>query len=108
MFGIIECGRMLYTYHFVSDIAREGTRWASVRSTSTQTDIRNHVKDIPGAMAIDAAKMTVTSNWPGTSSPSCPAGTKKAGCVVSVEVEYAYTVVFPLLPASVRAFSMSS
>src|ERR1700732_1222435 len=34
MLGIIDCGRALYTYHFVSNIAREASRWASVRSSS--------------------------------------------------------------------------
>src|SRR5262249_53550139 len=35
LFAIIDFGRALYTYHFVSNAAREATRWASVRSSSS-------------------------------------------------------------------------
>jgi hypothetical protein len=34
IFGIIDSGRALYTYHFVSQAAREATRWASVRGST--------------------------------------------------------------------------
>ena len=34
MLGIIDCGRALYTYHFVSNVARAASRWASVRSST--------------------------------------------------------------------------
>src|ERR1700691_4095214 len=31
MFGVVGFGTALYTYHFVSNTAREATRWASAR-----------------------------------------------------------------------------
>src|SRR5580658_7251394 len=34
MFGVIGFGNALYTYHFVSNTAREATRWASVRGST--------------------------------------------------------------------------
>lgn len=34
LFGIIDFGRALYTYHFVANAAREATRWASVNGST--------------------------------------------------------------------------
>src|SRR6202167_976790 len=34
MFGVVCFGTALYTYHFVSNTAREATRWASVRGAT--------------------------------------------------------------------------
>src|SRR5277367_4330936 len=74
MLGIIDCGRALYTYHFVSNVAREATRWASVRSTTCNT------------------------TWvvpPGVGASSCPvAGANKIGCMVHIDVTYHYTFLF--------------
>ena len=36
MFGIIDFARALYTYHFVANVAREGTRYAIVRGRELQ------------------------------------------------------------------------
>jgi hypothetical protein len=33
-FGIIDFGRLLYTYAFLTDVAQKATRWASVRGSS--------------------------------------------------------------------------
>ena len=38
LFGVIEFGRALYTYHFVSHAAREAARWAAVNGTSCGSD----------------------------------------------------------------------
>jgi Flp pilus assembly protein TadG len=111
LFAIIDFGRAMYTYHFVSNAAREATRWASVRGNdcngipapcpASQTDIQNYVKNVSG-MALDPSKMTVTANWvaPPNNSPVCAANIKNPGCVVKVQVQYSYTFMFPFLPAA--------
>lgn len=38
MFGIMDFGRALYTYHFVSHAAREATRWAAVNGSTCNAD----------------------------------------------------------------------
>ncbi len=83
LFGVIATCMMLYTYHFISEAAREGTRYAVVRGSTTGTllpctapgpatciaqggnnigDIATYVKSLsfPG---IDPSIMTVNSTW---------------------------------------------
>jgi len=38
LLGIMDFCRMLYAYHFVSNAAREATRWASVNGSTCQDD----------------------------------------------------------------------
>lgn len=92
--GVIDFSRALYTYHFLSNAARQATRWAAVngmncdKDTSTTdpggscngtygmnngpasaTDVQNYVANhVP--MGIDASQITTTVSWPvGTDSP---------------------------------------
>src|ERR1022692_4089309 len=53
LFGIIQAGLALYSYHFIAEAAREGTRYAIVRGSActsfasacpaSATDIQNYV-----------------------------------------------------------------
>ena len=84
MFGIIDMSRALYSYSYVSYIARDATRWASVRSTNlngppapiSAADVTNYVKNVSG-MGLDAARITADTNFvaPANSTPLCPGGT---------------------------------
>ncbi len=113
LFGIIDCARALYTYHFVSSAAREATRWASVRSQSSllghadNANVQALVANVSG-MGLDPALITTSTNFlaPPHGSPSCPANAP--GCVVQVQVNYAYKFFFPFLPnGTVRMTSTS-
>jgi Flp pilus assembly protein TadG len=113
-FGVIDMGRALYSYSFVSYIAREATRWASVRSggvypKASQTDVTNFVKSATGA-ALDPANITVTTVWmaPANGSPACTANPDKPGCVVEVTVNYNFKFVLPFLPAGTVPMSSKS
>jgi Flp pilus assembly protein TadG len=117
MFGIIDFGRALYTYHFVSEAAREATRWASVRGNTCvgltggcpagAADVQTFVANVSG-MGLDPAKITATTSWPiqPYSSSACGVNIKNPGCVVQVKVDYAFQFILPFLPSS--AFTMSS
>jgi Flp pilus assembly protein TadG len=120
MFGIIDFGRALYTYHFVSEAAREATRWASVRGhacvglavgcpDADQADIQTFVSNVSG-MGLDPAKITATATWPikPYSNPSCAVNNKNPGCVVQVQVDYAFHFIMPFLPPSTTTYTMSS
>ena len=37
--GIVDFSRALYTYHFLSNAAREATRWAAVRGATCMNDL---------------------------------------------------------------------
>ena len=64
-FGVIEFSRLLLIYHHLGNVAREGSRYASVHgSTSlanaTDTDIENYVKSIS---PVDTNNLDVTTTW---------------------------------------------
>jgi Flp pilus assembly protein TadG len=119
MFGIIDFGRALYTYHFVSEAAREATRWASVRGstcnpalTGCEADAANVqalVKDVAG-MGLDPANITVDLDWATSpnSIPACTAPANHPGCAVQVQVTYAFQFILPFLPPAARTLTMSS
>ena len=129
IFGIIEAFLMIYTYHFISNAAREGTRYAIVHGgtwaqppwsnaipctaysnngcTATTANIQDYVKSLafPG---IDTGDITVTPTWystpGGTSSPVYNA----YGDYVQVQVQYAFPFSIPGIPQSTLTMSSTS
>jgi Flp pilus assembly protein TadG len=118
VFGVIDCSRALYTYHFVSLAAQEGARYAIVRgedwplSCATATsfscqasaaNIKTYVQSLatPG---ITAANITVTPTWPqltvNGAATGCNSTTTQAkeGCLVKLQVSYTYHFFLPYLP----------
>src|SRR5208282_2873461 len=105
MFGIVGFGHALYTFHFVSNAAREATRWASVRGTTcpqhlpllsggcpaSASDVQTYVSNVSG-MGLDPAKITATTTWvaPPNNLAVCKTQSKNPGCVVEVQVQYSY------------------
>jgi Flp pilus assembly protein TadG len=109
MLGIIDFGRALYTYHFVSNVAREATRWASVRSSSCKpggwlpgcpasgNTIRTTFKANMATMGLDPSKVTFTTTYaapPGVAVTSCTAIGNHPGCMVHVDVTYTFAFFF--------------
>lgn len=115
VFGVFDFGIAAYTYHYVSNSAREAARWAIVHgqdssSPATATDVENYVKDAgrlpPG---INPANMTVTTEWPGdATNPDCTAGSKKHGCPVKVTVLYNYDFLLPFITSPALQIQSSS
>jgi Flp pilus assembly protein TadG len=122
--GIIDFCRTAYSYHFVSEAAREATRWAAVNGETcagdgscngtapmnngpaTQADIQTYVTNLtpPG---IDSTKITTTANWcpKGANCPTTcttPGPANNPGCTVEVKVSYTFSFLFPLV---YKAFS---
>ena len=127
LFGILDFGRALYTYHFVSNTAREATRWASVRSSTCKPGpwlqgcpssnapsggkIQTTFAANMSNMGLDPSKITFTTTYvapPGFAATTCPTPKNVPGCVVSVDVHYTYKVLFPLLPVSTIRMSSQS
>src|SRR5689334_10769309 len=75
LLGIVDLGRALYAYNWVSDSSRRATRYAMVRGTkctgltsacpATATDITTYVKSF--ATGIDRSQVTVTTQCYGAS-----------------------------------------
>ena len=134
MLGIMDFSKFLYTYHFVSEVAREGTRYAAVRGATfagtsctltpltygcaaTAANVSGYVQSLtpPG---MKSSSLTVTPTWPGTAPTgavtSCNTtvttnGVKDSpGCLVQVFVSYPYKFIFPFLPSGASTYTVSS
>jgi Tfp pilus assembly protein PilV len=112
LLAVIQMGLAAYSYHFISEAAREGARWAMVRGSActsfttacpaAATDIQNYVTGL-GYPGITASAMTVTASWCGPTSstpPACSTGTNAPGQIVRVAVQYKFPVGIPFVPTS--------
>jgi Flp pilus assembly protein TadG len=124
LFGIIQCSLGLYAYNYVSDAAREGTRFAIVRGSNctaltycqaTEANIQTYLRGFqyPG---IDVNNLVVTANWFNASATtpttwtSCGTGNgcKVPGNAVQVQVKYTFPLRIPYWKnASVSIASVS-
>jgi Flp pilus assembly protein TadG len=107
--GVMEMCLALYAYHFVSEAAREGTRYAMVRGSSCSgfpsacpalaSDVQDYIKGL-GFPGIDASAMTVTTTWPTTGSSCTPSSLpcNNPGNLVQVTVQYQFSI--PFVPSS--------
>lgn len=130
LFGIMGFCMVAYSYAFVSNAAREATRYAIVRGKSQiittdcssvgpanciaqggvdAGDIYDYVKSL-APLGINASKLDVDSNWLTKSGGSC--GTddscKVPGNQVVVQVSYTYDLNVPFVPQHSFAISSSS
>ena len=128
VFGIMECSRAVYTYHFLANAAQEATRYAMVRGASwtpacasatssncmaNSSNVTAFVQSLASA-GITKSNLTVSTSWPGTDATgaSCLASstvaTNTPGCVVAVTASYSFSYVSPLLPQKALALSSTS
>lgn len=133
LFGIIDFGRALYTYHLVDNAARLGARFAMVRGskcahTATGTDpypcpivppdsaneIQNYVQQQSILLGL-GSNVTVTPSWTGEDSsgnpyPGCTQdGIYNApGCPVSVQVTYTFQFLAPFVSNGTLAMKSTS
>ena len=122
LFGIMATCMMLYTYHFISEAAREGTRYAVVRGstagpacgtsytsfdcTASLGNIQSYVTNL-GFPGIDPAKMTVAPVWSAyTNGSTCGTPCNSPGNLVTVTVTYNFPLTIPFVPA--RTFALTS
>jgi Flp pilus assembly protein TadG len=126
--GMVDFSRAIYAYHFISNQARDASRYASVRGSTctddssctaansasgsagatTQTDIQKFVKNVPNG--IDPNKLTVAADWPiQTNSPTACSTTANApGCTVQVSVSYVFNFTSPLVSSTSLTLSSKS
>lgn len=123
LFGSIEACLGFYSYNFVADAAREATRYAMVRgSTSCQNTpglvncgfndgttngpIQSYVQGLgyPGAR-----NLTATVTWlPANSSVPCPTACNQPGNQVQVTVKYNFLFGVPFIPSTALTLSSTS
>jgi len=123
MFGVFEAGFAIYSYHFISEAAREGTRYAIVRGSSAgpacsapgppicsaQTaDIQTYVQYL-GFPGINPGRMTVTPTWSAyANGSSCPTtgACNSPGNLITIKVQYSFPLTVPFVP--LQNYTMSS
>src|SRR2546425_957091 len=92
LLGILDVGRGIYSYNFMSAAAKEGTRYAMVHGNSSgsiasASDIQNVVRSwLIGVVGADSA--TVTTTWTPDNKP---------GGLVQVQVQCAFAPISSLL-----------
>lgn len=118
-FGVMEMSLALYTYHFLSEAARQATRYAVVRGSACTSfvtacpakasDVQAFVRnlDFPG---IVPANVTVTATWPTTGSTCTPSSLpcNNPGNLVKIKVQYKFPVSIPFVPSSTLTLSSTS
>lgn len=133
MFGIIDFGRALYTYHYVSSAARDAARWASVNGhncaddgscngtggmnsgQASVDDIKSYVTNhVPPA--IDTSKLHPTASWTAPNGPTiCTTAvngqgpySNYPGCTVVVTVSYVFSFDTPIVFNKTMTLSSTS
>ena len=128
IFGIMNMSLGIYAYHFISEAAREGARYAIVRGSSagggtacasynngncqaSASQVSQYVKGFtfPG---VSEGLMTVTTTWsaytPGVACPNAPAVCNGPGDLVTVAVQYNYPVRIPLVTQKTLTMNSTS
>jgi Flp pilus assembly protein TadG len=125
LLGIVDFSRALYTYHFLSNAAREATRYAAVRGSTCNDDlscsaatpdtgpaalgntvIQDYVKTIvPPGVNPNSPDLITTPTWPG---PGACADHNTPGCPVEVTVSYQFKFVVPFIRTAPLTLSSSS
>ena len=121
IFGVMDMCLALYSYHFTSEAARMGARFAMVRGSSCSTygnfgfncpvtlssQVQTYLRglSIPG---ISPANISVTATWPTTGASCAPSVTpcNNPGNLVRVTVSYQFPVSIPFV--SPKTLTMKS
>jgi Flp pilus assembly protein TadG len=116
MFGITGFGHALYAYTFVSNVARDASRWAAVNGATcggdnscngagvmntgpaSPTDVSTYVTNRT-PLGIDPNQITVTTTWIPDNQP---------GSTVEVQVQYNFNFIFPLIRTSTLPLTSTS
>ncbi|MDR3776762.1 MAG: pilus assembly protein [Terracidiphilus sp.] len=117
--GVMEMCLALYAYHYVSEAAREGTRYAMVRGSSCSgftsacpaqaSDVQSYVRAL-GFPGIVPVNVTVTTIWPDTGSSCTPSSLpcNNPGNLVQVTVQYSFPLSIPFVPSKILPLTSTS
>lgn len=134
LMGIGAFGHALYAYHFVSQAARQATRWAAVNGATCSndstcngtggmnngpaaaSDIQNYVANL-APLGINSSNIITTASWlaPANSPAICTQAVNGAGpyanypgCTVQVQVNYKFNFIFALVSSAPLTVSSTS
>lgn len=122
LIGIFEMALALYCYHYVADAAREATRYAIVRGSSscnnnpnltncdaTSAEIQTWVQNL-GFPGIDPSRLSATTTWPTTGANCYPSTSpcNNPGNLVNVVVTYSFPLGIPRWGGGTLSLSSTS
>jgi Flp pilus assembly protein TadG len=115
LFGVMMGSMLLFSYHSLSELAREGTRYAIVRGSqcgsftptvsacpAANSDIQSYVQGLAVA-PLKSSSVTVATKWNGSTTPT---NNNSPGNTVSVQVSYPFSLTIPFVPS--HSFTISS
>lgn len=126
LIGLFELGMACYEYHFISDAAREGARYAVVRGSASCTSESEHLSDcdatstqiqnyVAGLGYVSLAESDVTVSWLQATSTTpttwsnCAVGTCNApGNMVKVVVTHSLPLTVPFMSSNSLSLSSTS
>ena len=118
LFGIMETGFALYAYHFISNAARETTRYAIVRGNSckdlasacpaTKNEIKTYATTL-GFSGITTNDVSVSyAGYPAGAACIPNANCNNPGNLITVTITYHFPFNVPFIPAKTIAMSSTS
>jgi Flp pilus assembly protein TadG len=120
MFGLMMMCQAVYTYHYVSEAAREGTRYAAVRGSSCSgyatacpaaaSDVQTYVQNL-GYPGIKSSLTAVSTTWAAypTGTVCSPSTTcNNPGNAVKVKVTYSFPLSIPYLGTKTLTMTSTS
>jgi Flp pilus assembly protein TadG len=127
LFGIMELGLLFYAYNFTSEAAREATRWASVRGSTSCTNtpslsecnattaqITSFVRGLgypgvtSGNISVTTTYLTATTSAGTTTWSSCAGTCNLPQNAVNVKVTYPFPLGVPFVPVTTITVGASS
>ena len=127
IFGIVYFSLALYADHFVANAAKEAARYAVVHGSTwsgsscqsastfncdaTDTDVSNFViAQLPPGLS--SSQLSVSTSWPGTTNAgtACDTlnGNNSPNCLVTVHVNYSFSLPLPFVNQGVVPFTSSA
>jgi Flp pilus assembly protein TadG len=118
LIGLMKMCLAIYTFHFVSEAAREGARFAIVRGSAcsgfgsacpaSKTDIQNYVQSLsyPGISSAAETVITTYSAYPTGTSCTPSASCNNPGNLATIKVSYAFPLAIPFM--TTKTYTMSS
>jgi Flp pilus assembly protein TadG len=119
MFCFMQLSLILYSRNMIADMAREGTRYASVHGAScpttanptceaTAAQVNSYVTSNALPNLAGGTIVVATSYASAGSSTFTTNGCESVGCSVKVKVTYNITFAMPLVPKNTFAMSSTS
>jgi hypothetical protein len=92
--GVIDLGRVFYTYEAVANAAREGARFCALHANGVSNPFGRVAEELGGQVAIEPDDVAVNVN--GTSRAACP-GPGDRGSPVTVTVSPHFGLITPFV-----------